>query len=210
MNKRIGLVLLLIIFGANIQSFGQRTITGRLIDKETGKPIKDALVTQLSNYTTTTSNALGFFQMQVDSAVTFRIQSPDYVEVEFKAPEQSNFRIELTKLKPAEEQSDEIYAVIETPASFPGGLSKFYTYVGKNIKMPREVWSGAVNGKVIVQFVIDSTGTIPPETIIVTQSLCKQCDVEAIRLIKGSPKWNPGLQKDKPVRQRMSLPIIFK
>ena len=36
------------------------------------------------------------------------------------------------------------------------------------------------------------------------------CDEEAIRVVEGSPAWNPGKQRGKPVRQKYTLPIQFK
>jgi outer membrane biosynthesis protein TonB len=105
---------------------------------------------------------------------------------------------------------DEIFLVIEDPASFPGGMEKFYDYVSKNIKTPNEVRIRKVSGKVFVEFVIDSTGQIPADQIKVIKGLSKACDEEAVRLVKGSPDWNPGTQRGRPVAQRMVLPITFK
>ena len=114
--------------------------------------------------------------------------------------------LEPEKTRPA----DEVFLVIEDPASFPGGMPKFYDYVNKNMKSPNEVKNGTVSGKVFVEFVIDSTGQIPSTDVKVIKGLCKACDEEAVRLIKGSPNWNPGFQRGKPVRQRMVLPIMFR
>jgi hypothetical protein len=109
-----------------------------------------------------------------------------------------------------EEPAKEIYTVYEEMPSFPGGIQNFYDYVNKNMKKPTEVQNGTVSGKVIVEFVIDSLGQIPPDNIKITRSLCKSCDEEAIRLILESPKWNLGIQRDKPVNILMHLPITFK
>lgn len=189
---------------------GQRTVTGRIVDKETGKPVKDAQVIQLGTNFKTTSNAMGFFQLQVDSIASIEIETSDYQPIQIEIPNVSNFKVELEKTVSNPKPSEEIFYVIEEPASFPGGMQKFYSYVSKNMKTPKEVKNGTVSGKVMVEFVIDSLGQIPPDDIKVRQGLCTPCDEEAIRLIKGSPNWNPGLQRGKPVRQRMVMPIMFK
>jgi protein TonB len=153
---------------------------------------------------------LGFFQLQIDSIAHIEIASSAYPTMQVEIPEVNSFKIELTKPSVTDKPVDEVFTVNEEPASFPGGMQSFYNYIGKNMKFPREVKNGTINGKVLVDFVVDSTGQIPPGEIKIKQGLCKACDEEAIRLIKGSPKWNPGLNRNKPVGQRMILPITFR
>ena len=210
MNRLIFYMIAFLSIVTTISVCGQRTVTGRLVDKETGKPVKDASITQIGTDIKTTSNALGFFQFQVDSTVIVEIASSDYPTMQVKLPEVNSFKIELTKPPVTVKPVDEVFTVYEDPASFPGGMQSFYNYINKNIKFPKEVKNGTISGKVLVDFVIDSTGQIPPDEVKIKQGLCKPCDEEAIRLIKGSPKWNPGVQRDKPVRQRMIMPIMFK
>jgi len=191
-------------------SSGQRTVTGRIVDKETGRPVKDAQVIHLSTNFKTTSDATGFFQLQVDSISSIEIEADDYQPVRIGISNANNFKVELEKTSSNSKPTGEIFFVIEEPASFPGGMQNFYSYVSNNMETPREVKNRKVSGKVIVEFVIDTLGQIPPDDIKVRQGLCTPCDEEAIRLIKGSPDWNPGTQRGKPVRQRMILPIMFK
>ncbi len=103
--------------------------------------------------------------------------------------------------------SDTIPSGTFEPASFPGGMEKFYTYVINTIRMPRD--DRGINGKVYVQFVIDSTGIILSEDIRVIKSLSKSCDAEAIRLIKNSPRWIPARENGHPIRHTMVMPISF-
>jgi protein TonB len=65
-----------------------------------------------------------------------------------------------------------------------------------------------VEGKVFVQFVIDKDGS--PSDITVLKGIGSGCDEEAVRVIKNMPKWTPGKQRGRPVKVRMSLPIVFK
>jgi len=210
MNRLVFYLITLLSLITTYSVIGQRKITAQLVDKETGKPVKDASITHIGTNIKTTSNALGFFQLQVDSIVTIEIASSDYPTMQVKLPEANSFKIELTKQTITNKQVDEVFTKYEEPASFPGGMQSFYSYIYKNLKSPKEVKNGSISGKVFVEFVIDSTGHIPHNEIKIKQGLCKPCDEEAIRLIKGSPKWNPGVQRDKPVRYRMILPIMFK
>ncbi len=196
---------LFFLLTTTLSVYGQKTVTGRLIDKETGKPVKDASITQIGTDIKTTSNALGFFQLQIDSTASIEIRSDDYPIMQVRLPEASSFKIELIKSPP-----EKVYKILEQPPSFPGGLGEFYDYIKKNIKIPKEVKNGKVSGKVKVEFIIDSTGLIPPNEVKIIQGLCIPCDEEAIRLIRGSPKWNPGMQQDKPVRVKFIFPVTFK
>ncbi len=153
---------------------------------------------------------MGFFQVQVDSLIHIEIISSDYPVLQVKLPDVTNFKIELTKASITDKPVDKAYKIYEQPASFPGGMSRFYKYVFDNLKFPKEVRNGAYNGKVIIEFVIDSTGLIQPDEVRIKQGLCKTCDEEAIRVFRNSPKWNPGIQKDKPVRVKMTMPIEFR
>lgn len=108
--------------------------------------------------------------------------------------------------------SDEQWELVDDPADFPGGMVAFYKYIRKNLEYPPEAKSSKIKGKVFVSFVVDSTGFVRKETVKAIQGIGYGCDEEAVRLVKESPKWNPGrISKwDKDVPVRMVLPIEFR
>lgn len=107
-----------------------------------------------------------------------------------------------------EEETDEIFQVVEQSAAPVGGMEAFYKYVGKNTKYPDQARRMGVEGRVFVQFVIEKDGSITD--VVVLKGLGSGLDEEALRVLKGAPKWTPGKQRGRPVRQRMTLPIMFK
>lgn len=107
-----------------------------------------------------------------------------------------------------EEQEDEIFLVVEESAQPQGGFPEFYKYVGKNIQYPKQARRMGVEGKVIVQFVVGKDGALTD--IKVLKGIGSGCDEEAIRVIKESPKWSPGKQRGRAVKQKMTVPIAFK
>jgi protein TonB len=110
---------------------------------------------------------------------------------------------------PAEpEESNEPFIVVENPPLPEGGFEGFGKYLQKNLKYPEQARRMNVEGKVFVQFIIDKDGS--PTDITVLKGIGSGCDEEAVRVIKNMPKWTPGKQRGKPVRVRMSLPIVFK
>lgn len=110
--------------------------------------------------------------------------------------------------KDAEEESDQIFVIVEENAQPKGGLSEFYQYVSSNIKYPAQARRLNVEGRVYVEFIVGKDGKISNANAV--KGIGAGCDEEAVRIIMGAPSWNPAKQRGKPVRQRMVLPITFK
>ena len=109
---------------------------------------------------------------------------------------------------PAEENVDEIFTIVEESATFPGGITAFYEYLKKELKYPRQAQRMGIEGRVFVQFVVERDGRLTD--IHVVKGIGAGCDEEAVRVLKESPKWKPGKQRGKPVRQKMIQNILFK
>ena len=102
------------------------------------------------------------------------------------------------------EEDNSIYntAGIEVKPDFPGGMEKFYKFVGKNYQVPEEE---GLKGKVFVSFVVEKDGSLTDIKVI--RDIGYGTGKEAIRVLKSCPKWNPGEQNGKKVRVLYSLPI---
>lgn len=93
-------------------------------------------------------------------------------------------------------------------ASFPGGAEAFNKYLSENLKYPEEAKKNKISGIVTISFAVNKDGSI--NNIAVSEGIGHGCDEEAIRLIKNSPKWNPGYYADgRPERVGFSLNIMF-
>jgi protein TonB len=99
------------------------------------------------------------------------------------------------------------FVSIEKQPEFPGGISKFYGYLGKAIKYPPMAQENNVQGKVFLSFVVEKDGKLTD--ITVTRGLGSGTDEEAIRVLKASPRWNPGIQNGKPVRVKYNINVNF-
>ncbi len=150
------------------------------------------------------------------------IQQPQIIEVpdeeEIKEDLNIKFDVEVTEDTKVEavtvvaeepkEEVEEIFSVVEETATPKGGLPAFYKFVGEKMKYPAQARRMGVEGKVFVQFVIGKDGSINDVKII--KGIGAGCDEEAARVMQSAPSWNPGKQRGKPVKQRYTLPIIFK
>ena len=118
-----------------------------------------------------------------------------------------------TRSQTADSTVTERLYVVDRPAEFPGGMVKFYEkYISRNIKYPKDAKKLGIEGKVYVEFVVESTGEIRQESVRVIKGIYSSCDNEAVRLIKKSPRWTPGFSSElnKNAAQRFAIPIIFK
>lgn len=101
----------------------------------------------------------------------------------------------------------EIFNIVESMPTPEGGMKAFYKFLQKNMKYPRQAVRMGVEGKVFVQFVVDTQGNVTD--IQVVKGIHTQCDQEAMRVIKAYPGWVPGKQRGNPVKVRMMMPITF-
>ena len=100
-----------------------------------------------------------------------------------------------------------VYEVVEIQPSPPGGMAGWNKYLMENLRYPTNAQRKGIEGTVIVAFVVNIDGTTTDIEIL--RSVGGGCDEEVIRIVKGSPKWTPGMQRGTPVRTRMRLPLRF-
>lgn len=106
-----------------------------------------------------------------------------------------------------DEKAEEIFIFVEEQASFPGGPQAWGKFLNKNFKYPRSAQRMGIQGKVHLSFVVDAEGAI--SNIEVIRGIGGGCDEEAIRVLRKSPKWNPGKQRGRPVKSRMAIHVRF-
>lgn len=103
---------------------------------------------------------------------------------------------------------EEVFMVAEQMPEFPGGMKEMLKFLQDNVKYPENAMKNNVQGRVIVQFVIEKDGT--PTEFKVLRSVDPELDAEALRVMKAMPKWKPGMQKGQVVRVKFTVPVSFK
>ncbi len=101
-----------------------------------------------------------------------------------------------------------IFRVVEQLPEFPGGATAYMKWLTKNLRYPITAQQQKVNGKVVVQFVVNKNGSV--SDIKILEPLDPDCDKEVVRVLSMMPKWKPGMEKDHPVRTKYVIPIVFK
>lgn len=95
----------------------------------------------------------------------------------------------------------------ETMPYFPGGRELLLKYLAVNIKYPASAVKAKKQGRVIVTFIVQKDGSVTHAKI--AKSIDPELDAEALRVVRGMPKWIPGTQFGKPVNVKYTLPVKF-
>jgi len=109
--------------------------------------------------------------------------------------------------KVTEEDPNKIFTSVEQVPEPAGGMEAFYRYLGKAIKYPAIARENNTQGRVIVSFVCERDGSLTD--VKVARGIGDGCDEEAVRAVRNSPHWKPGIQNGRPVRVAYSVPVAF-
>ena len=125
----------------------------------------------------------------------------------------NNFKEQINKVvieekEPAAEKPAEVFISVEQMPQFPGGDAALLKYLSSHINYPPMAAESNIQGRVVVQFVVDKTGKVGEVTVI--RSVDKELDREAVRVCKSLPKFVPGRQNGQPVSVWYTLPVTFK
>ena len=95
----------------------------------------------------------------------------------------------------------------DRPTQPVGGNQAFFDWIEKNQKYPLLARQRKIQGKVMVEFMVQKDGSLTDARVI--KKMGSGLDEEALRLIKAAPKWEPAMFQGKPMKQKMVLPVLF-
>lgn len=134
---------------------------------------------------------------KIDSNITFIDESDDFDDLDIVIEE-----------KEEEIEEEEIFVNAEVMPKFQGGgLEKFRAWVQNTVRYPQIAQENGIQGNVIIKFVVEPTGKLSNFQVLQTPD--KSLSDAAIAVLQKSPKWEPGRQRNKPVRCTYTLPVIF-
>ena len=117
--------------------------------------------------------------------------------------------VEKVEEKPVKkDEPEKVFTSVEQMPQFPGGDAALMKYLSSHIQYPAMAAENNVQGKVILQFVVEKDGRVGE--VKVARSVDKDLDKEAIRVVKSLPKFTPGRQNGQAVRVWYTLPVTFK
>ncbi len=105
-------------------------------------------------------------------------------------------------------EEEPAFIIVEEQASFRGGsVVDFRNWVQKAIKYPTTAQENNIQGKVYIQFAVNSKGEVCDVKVV--RPVDPSLDNEAVRVITSSPKWEPAKQRGTKVKQQFTIPITF-
>ena len=128
---------------------------------------------------------------------------------------------------------DPIFDIVEEPAQYPGGQGALMQYLAQNIRYPKISAENGVQGRVLVQFVIEKDGSLSNFKVVkdakpvldgitvnaqgttaegndIPKEANGALNIEALRVLRGMPNWTPAKQRGQVVRMRYTLPVTFR
>lgn len=102
------------------------------------------------------------------------------------------------------------FAAVEDKPLFNGGNPnvEFARFIAKHLNYPEIAAENGVYGRVTLQFVIDENGKLVDPVIL--KGVHPALDAEALRVVLSSPRWTPGMQRNKAVKVSYTFPINFR
>ena len=101
-----------------------------------------------------------------------------------------------------------VFDTVEQMPEYPGGMQAMIEFLQTNMKYPEDAAKQKVEGRVMVQFVVETDGSVTD--VHVAKQVFPSLDAEAIRVVQAMPKWTPGKEKGRVVRVKYNLPIVFR
>ncbi len=136
------------------------------------------------------------------------VEVEDELDIDVEADDETVVDEYIPPVEDEEEVSEaEIFTVVESMPSFPGGMGALMKYLAENIKYPPLAKESGIQGRVFINFVVEPNGSI--SNVKVLRGIGGGCDEEAVRVVERMPKWSPGKQRGKPVRVSYNLPVKF-
>ena len=183
---------------------------------EEGKPFSFEIVSAFSGYAPSKFN--GFL---ISSEVLQKSLLREQEEKESTSNDTSTRRFGMpttNKTEPEQEPEkpkaspNKVYLstddAIEQLPEFPGGMQAFMSHISKSIRYPWICKEQKIQGNVLVGFVVEKDGSVSNVTAL--KKVHANLNTEAIRVVKSSPKWKPGLVEGQPARVQMAVYVNFK
>ena len=125
----------------------------------------------------------------------------------------NNFKEQINEVvieekEPVADKPAEVFISVEQMPQFHGGDAALLKYLSSHINYPPMAAENNVQGRVVVQFVVDKTGKVGEVKVV--RSVDKELDREAVRVCMSLPKFVPGRQNGQPVSVWYTLPVTFK
>lgn len=109
-----------------------------------------------------------------------------------------------------EEDGTEVEApdTLEREPEFSGGEQAMIMFINENISYPQSAIENGEQGIIYVTFVVNPDGTLTEIEIL--KGVSDALDNESMRMVKKMPNWIPGMDHNRKLPIRYTLPVHFR
>jgi len=205
-------------------------VTGRVINAESNEPLPDVNIVVKKTSRGTVSGEGGKFSLSLEKEseevyftyigfmpfsrevkngeeVEVRLQRRPVMAILPPATKISWEKIVEAKRANSKSVSNPEFVIVESMPEFRGGMQAFSNYIASQINYPSKAKKSNVSGRVWVNFTIDKAGNV--RNVYLDRGIDPDLDKEAIRIISGMPKWEPGRQRGKAVPVELNINVDF-
>ena len=196
--------------GVQVVTFGESDevvkIKVHVTAKEDGSPIVGAVAQIAGTKKGSVSDFDGNFTLEanVGSRVEVSYIGYDTKSLTVKKGSSQDYEVIL----PKESADGKVYDVVDEMPQFPGGSSKLFEFLARNVRYPAEAEKAGAQGRVIVSFVIEKDGSVSNAKTV--KAIHPALDAEALRVINSMPKWTPGKKNGEATRVKYVAPVTFR
>ena len=153
---------------------------------------------------------LAFANPSIDAAVAVNETASVSQDKSVQSPTSQPSKTEVAPVTIDDNKKSDgkIYRSCEQMPDFPGGIEALIRYLSENIQYPPEAAKNKIEGRVIIQFVVEKTGEVGEVKVV--RPISEELDAEAVRVVKTLPKFEPGRQDGEAVAVWYTLPVSFK
>lgn len=195
---------------------GSKVITGRVVSVDgIGLPgvnvmLKNSNIGTVTdgsgNYKITTNEENPDLVYSFIGFTSVEVAAGDKKQVDVQLDEDVSQLSEVVVVGFGSEKTDETMETVEL-ANPAGGRRAFKQYLEKNLQYPEQALAAGVEGKVTIQFTVESTGLLSDFKVI--KGIGHGCEDEVIRLVKQGPKWSPTRKNTESLRDRVKVRMKF-
>ena len=186
------------------------------VDENNYTPIVGAIVKVVGTKKGTVTGPDGKFKLEVSDGDALEAMYVGYESIKIsvnKAFSEAGNKYPMPLRKESATESDDsnpskVYDVVDDMPQFPGGPSKLFEFLARNVRYPAEAEKAGAQGRVIVSFVIEKDGSVSNAKTV--KAIHPALDAEALRVINSMPKWTPGKKNGEATRVKYVAPVTFR
>lgn len=142
----------------------------------------------------------------VTTVIILYFLSPNFLWGQYETKSISAYGIEMSAKTVNPEINAEFCSGGKLP-EFPGGMEELATYAKENLSYPESARTKDIQGTVLLEFTVDTTGKIIDEKVKI--SVSKDLDNECLSMLQKMPVWEPGTVNGKAIAVQYLWPIKF-